>query len=75
MSYNIATLNYSSSIVSPYEFHENNVADASLFEYQLDDAFRHFALQEFPTFDAPKFDWGMTGLDLVWKNRYSPFYL
>lgn len=47
----------------------------SLFEYRLDDAFRYFALKEFPNFDEPKFDWGMTSLDLVWKNRYSPFYL
>lgn len=31
VSYNVATLNYSSSIVSPYEFHEKEHQDLTQF--------------------------------------------
>lgn len=74
VSYNVATLNYSSSIVSPYEFHEREHQDLSQFEFQLDEAFRNFVIKELPNFNEATFDWGMSAMDLVWKDRFSPFY-
>lgn len=46
----------------------------SVFQFQLDAAFQHFTLKEFPDFTDPNFDWGMAAMDLVWKKRFSPFY-
>lgn len=74
VNYLVGTLNFSAEIISPYEFHSQENADNQLFEFQLNDSFKKFASKEYPSFDNEEFDWGMSAIDLAWKNRYCPFY-
>jgi len=70
----VGTLNFSASIISPYEFHSQEQVDEQLFEFQLNQAFNKIANKENPLFNKENFDWNMSALDLTWKDRFSPFY-
>ena len=71
---NIATLNYSGILLSPYEFYaseeENKVIS------RCSETFFKLAEEEFPEFgDKAKFKWEMGKIDQIWqKERYSPIY-
>lgn len=70
----IGTLNFSSSVVSPYEFHEHHIERDDLFEFKLNKIFKELVLDVYPQFSEADFDWEIADLDLFWKNRFSPFY-
>lgn len=51
VNFNVGTLNFSASIISPYEFHSGVHSDAELFEFRLNEAFKKLALQVYPNFE------------------------